>query len=197
MHFFSIRLCVYLETKRISSESKDTPVDKETVYRNSLQKQFKAYTRGHGNLGGWELTNRCLQIAFVNIAYYEKATLCLRASIAQGKKKTHAGAKTEMQKMYTKQKKKQMYIINQKKRAKHDGFCLPYKGQIPKFRILENQEISEKSQNFIELLPISQSSSRNKFFSLLVKVSRKTETELLPQCNISHENQSQSQIFCE
>ena len=47
------------------------------------------------------------------------------------------------------------------------------------------KKISGKSQHFIELLPA------------LVKVSRKTEIELFPQCAIPHENQSLSEIFYE
>ena len=37
-----------------------------------------------------------------------------------------------------------------KKRAKHNGFCLPYKGQIPRFRIFGNKKILGKSQIWVE-----------------------------------------------
>ena len=51
-----------------------------------------------------------------------------------------------------------------KKRAKHDGFSSPCKGKIPRLRILGNQEMSEKSQNFIKLQASAQSCSQNENF---------------------------------
>ena len=45
----------------------------------------RAYTREYINPGCGGITRKCRQVAFVNITYYEKPTLCLRVSIAQGK----------------------------------------------------------------------------------------------------------------
>ena len=51
-----------------------------------------------------------------------------------------------------------LYHKLQSKRAKHDGFYSPYKGQIPRLR---NYEMSGKSLDFIDLLPTAQSSLQN------------------------------------
>ena len=72
--------------------------------------------RGDGNPGRWELTNRCHQIAFVNITYYEKATLCLRASIAQGKKEDSCGCKNcDVENVYYTEKGANVYHKLEKK----------------------------------------------------------------------------------
>ena len=47
-----------------------------------------------------------------------------------------------------------------------------------RLRILGNQEISGKSQNFIELLPSARSSSQNEYFVSTSKNLLKTEIEL-------------------
>ena len=63
--------------------------------------------------------------------------------------------------------------------------------------ILRNYGISVKSQDFMELLPSPQSSSRNKNFVSTTKNFLKTKNLTFPKCTISHENQSLFQIFCE
>ena len=53
-----------------------------------------------------------------------------------------------------------MYTVQKK----HDGFCSPYKGQIPRRRFLGNYKISGQCQNFKEWLPSAYSSSRSETF---------------------------------
>ena len=55
-----------------------------------------------------------------------------------------------------------------------------------RFKILGNKEIKRKSQNFIELLPSAL--HETKVLQVLVKIFRKTETNLFPYWTISHEN---------
>ena len=64
-----------------------------------------------------------------------------------------------------------------------------------RLRILGNQEMSQKSQNFIDL--VQSPSPEMKILSVLIKISRKTEVEFFSQCAISFENLSLSQLFSE
>ena len=51
------------------------------------------------------------------------------------------------------QKESKCISKTRKKRAKHNGFFSPYKGQIPRFKILGNLKILGKSQNQKETEP--------------------------------------------
>ena len=57
-----------------------------------------------------------------------------------------------------------------------------------RLRILGNQEIPGKSQNFLELKPSAESSSENESLLILPKNFLKKEIELLPYCATTHEN---------
>ena len=66
-----------------------------------------------------------------------------------------------------------------------------------RLRILDNQEIPEKSQNFIKLhCLVPNRTSKMKILSIPAKNCEKTVIEIFPQCTIPHENQNLCQIFC-
>ena len=81
---------------------------------------------------------------------------------------------------------------------KHGIYKLPLElSNNLRLRFLGNQEISGKSQNFIEWQPSAQFFYQNEDFVNISKKLLKIEIKLFQQCAISHEKQSQSQIFFE
>ena len=71
------------------------------------------------------------------------------------------------------QKKSNCISITRKERAKHDGFCLPYDGQVPRLRILGN--IKKTLLNYWLVLSLP---PEMKLLLVLVKIFWKTEIEL-------------------
>ena len=65
---------------------------------------------------------------------------------------------------------------------------MPKDLRLRKIMKLENEEISEKSLNFINLCLVLSPPLKMKTLSVLMKISRKTEIHLFPKCAISHKN---------